>query len=157
MSAAPAAAHPRGEPPSSARESRLSRRQSPGREDTASRLPSALPGPWASCQSRGPPSAGLASWSSSHSPPRVLAAPQQPPGRGGGRTESARRPETLLPVSAPPPGRPPPPPPPPIPRAGPATHGIVGDVVGACGEAARALSPGAAGGAVARQPRGAAD
>lgn len=38
-----------------ARESRLSRRQSPGREDTASRLPSALPGPRASRQSRGPP------------------------------------------------------------------------------------------------------
>lgn len=153
MSAAAAAAHPRGEPPSPAQESQLSRRQSPGREDTASRLPSALPGPRASCQSRGPPSAGLANRSCSHSPPRVLAAPQQPPGRDGGRTESARRPETLLPVSAPPPGRPSPP----TPRAGPATQGIVGDVVGAFGEAARALSPGAAGDAVAWQPRGAAD
>lgn len=95
--------------------------------------------------------AELASWSCSHSPPRTSAAPQQPPGRDGGRTESAGRPETLLPVSAPPPGRPSP-----TLRPGPAARGIVGDVVGACGEAARALSPGAPGDAVAWQPRGAA-
>ncbi|MEJ1279519.1 hypothetical protein NN561_010452 [Cricetulus griseus] len=138
---------------SPARESRLSRRRNPGREDTASRLPCALPGPRASRQSRGPPPRGSGSGAAATARRGCqrhrssLRAGMQAGRRAlGARVPGSPFPLLRLPAALPP-----------LRGQGPLrARRIVGDVVRACVEGARALRPGAPADAVAWQPRGAA-